>query len=143
MTEEQLRFHIEEYKALRAEIAAYVKYSFDFFLYAAIASGAIAAWLLTHGAELAGLSPGVARGAAFIPFMISLIAYLFTRHLIFIVDRTAMYCSKFEAAAAIPGLGWETHLRSGSAPVPLVIALTHHMSWVVLIGANFFFALYL
>ena len=107
MTDEQLRFHLEEYKVARAEIAAMIKLLYETFFGAALASGGIAAWLLTNADKVAQVSALTQRAAWFIPFGVALIGCLGFYHFDSIITRVAQYVKKLEGALAAEGLGWE------------------------------------
>jgi hypothetical protein len=109
-TETQLRFHLEEYKAMRSEIAGFTKLGFDFYIYALIANGGIAAWLLTNKAQILAYGSFAMKIAAVIPLLVTGLAWHRSTMFAIIVRSIGRYLHKIEAQIAMAGMGWETFL---------------------------------
>jgi hypothetical protein len=115
MSEDQLKYHLEEYKSLRAEIAFTSKLLYDSFMWTVIASGAIAAWLLTHQTEINRLTPWVGRAVMFVPLAVSAMAALGFYHLDALIICVGRYLQRLEEKVALPGFGWEHSQRSNES----------------------------
>lgn len=143
MTEQELRFHLEEYKVGRAEIAATIKLVFEVFFGAALASAAIAAWLLTNADKISQISPLAQRIAWFIPFAVAVVGCIGFYHLDSIIVRIAGYMRKLEAAMGQPGLGWETTQEANATESAQRQArLLFSLGWVVILAADLALALF-
>lgn len=140
----QLQFHLEEYKSLRAEIAANIKAGFDAYLYALVSNGAIIAWLLTHRADLMSYSLLVQRFAAIVPLMVTILAAILTGFHIRNMQRIAGYLTRLERRIGAADLGWEgyhieTHDRTLGMRLPRAMALF----WPLLVLGDIAFAVLL
>jgi hypothetical protein len=140
MTENELKFHLEEYKLLRSEIAFTTKLLYDTFFWATLASGLIAAWLLTNSDHTV-LLPGYARRVAFfIPLCVSALACGGFYHYHSVILNVARYLRRLEAKVAEPSLGWEAAQRSDeSASIAHISKVRFGMGWSALIGADLLF----
>jgi hypothetical protein len=136
LTPQQLQYHLEEYKALRAEVLAHEKSSVDVYLYAVVASGGIAAWLLTHRTELLLYGVYAVKGAAVIPFFVAVMAFSWSRVFNSIIGNVARYGREVEQRLAAPGLGWETFLSAGADIGAHAIPRRQRLRWLALLAAN-------
>ena len=107
MTAAEFQFHLEEYKSLRAEIAANIKAGFDAYLYALVSSGGIIAWLIIHKTEIAEYGALGRAVAAGLPLFVTVLAAIITRFHVRNMVRVASYLQKLERRVGAPGLGWE------------------------------------
>lgn len=64
MTDNERKYHVEEYKSPRTEMLAFVKFQFNSFIYALVADGDIVTWPLTHGTARPWPMGGKVRVAA-------------------------------------------------------------------------------
>lgn len=143
VTEDQLRFHLEEYKATRAEIAATIKTLYETFFGGALASGAIAAWLFTNYDKVGQFSTVAQHGAWFIPFGVALIACLGFYHFNSIIMRVAAYNKKLEGALAAEGLGWERYQASDYPNSTANMSrLRFGAGWAVILAADLALAIF-
>lgn len=138
LTPSELAFHIEEYKALRSELLVHLKSSMDVFLYAAIASGGISAWLLTQRADLiTGYGYLAWKAATAIPFLVSLLAFTWANIFNSIVAALANYHRTLEKRVAAPGLGWETFLSEGTQAIGArAVPRRQRTRWLALLAAD-------
>ncbi|HVX80409.1 MAG: hypothetical protein ACTHOR_05840 [Devosia sp.] len=142
MTENELKFHLEEYKLLRGEIAFTTKLLYDTFFWATLASGLIAAWLLTNSERTGQLPSYAARVAFFIPFCVSILACGGFYHFHSVILNVARYLRRLEAKVAEPSLGWEAAQRADeSASIARISKVRFGFGWTALIGADFLFGL--
>lgn len=137
----QLQFHLEEYKSLRAEIAANIKAGFDAYLYALVSNGGIMAWLLTHRADLLTYDPVVQRFAGMVPLLVTILAAILTSFHIRNMQRIAGYLTRLERRIGAADLGWEgfhieTHDRTMGMRLPRAMALF----WPLLVLGDIAFA---
>ena len=143
MTEDQQRFHLEEYRVARAEIAATVKLIYDVFFGAALASGAISAWLLTNADKVAMLSSVAQHAAWYIPFGVALIASLGFYHFDSIVIKLATYAKKLEGELGAEGLGWEHfQARDYSHSTVWTSRLRFGAGWALVLIADLILAIF-
>lgn len=112
VTEEQLRFHLEEYKSIRSEIAYTLKLIYDFFIWGTLASGAIAAWLLTNAEQIEALGDVHRRIAWFIPLFVAGLACAGFYHFTQVIRILGDYSKKLEDLLSVPGFGWEAFGQS-------------------------------
>ncbi len=137
----QLQFHLEEYKSLRAEIAANTKAAFDAYLYALVSNGGIAAWLLTHRADLTAFPPLIQHVAAAVPLMVTLLALVLTMFHARNIALVAEYLQALEKRVAGSGLGWEGFVGA-RADFVLGVKFPRRMAlnWLLLVGGGVAFA---
>jgi hypothetical protein len=137
MNENELRYHLEEYKSLRAEIAAPTRLLYDTFIWAALASGAITAWLLSNDTQVEKLGTVPSTVAGFIPFVLSLLACLGFYHFNTVILSVARYLRKLEDFVAAPDLGWERAQRSvEAASIAHMTQVRFGAAWAILISSN-------
>jgi hypothetical protein len=143
-TAAELQYHLEEYKALRAEIAVAIRAQFDAYLYALVANGGIMAWLLTHKAELMAYGLAGQKLAALVPVAVTLLAWVWTLFLGWHLHVIAAYLRRLETRIAASALGWETFLAQAArgaadTPRPRRMLLANLM-WVLLLVGGIAFA---
>jgi hypothetical protein len=132
MTENELRFHLEEYKIVRSDLMYHVKLINDFIIYAAVASAVLAAWLLTHRSDIANF--GLAgKGAAFLPFIVTLLGLFGFLHFNSVIVTLDKYTEKLERSMAAPGLGWQTFVESDRRPIPFRRVARYATGWAILL----------
>lgn len=141
MTEYEHRFHLEEYKVGRAEIAANIKLVFEVFFGAALASAAISAWLLTNADKISQISPIAQRIAWFIPFGVALVGCIGFYHLDSVIGRVAGYMRKLEAVLGRADLGWESVQAAASTSAFRQARLLFSLGWAVILVADLAIAL--
>lgn len=108
MTEDQFTFHLEEYRSMRTEQMFHIKILYDMFLWATLASGAIAAWLLTNSGTIGQLGAFHARAAWFIPLFVAALACMGFFHYVAVIMNTGAYLGRLEAPCCFRhGLGAE------------------------------------
>jgi hypothetical protein len=143
MTENELRFHLEEHKLVRGDLLYHFKLINDFIVYAAVASAGIAAWLLTHQGDLASYGVFARKGAAVLPFIVTLLGFLGFLHFNSVIVTLDKYTEKLEAAMAAPGLGWQTFVESASNPIPFGRVARYGIGWSILLGLSLVLAIFL
>jgi hypothetical protein len=138
LTPSQVTFHIEEYKALRAEIMAQGKSTLDVYLYAVLASGGIAAWLLTHRAEILVYGDLAPKVAGLIPLVLVALGFYWSRIFSGIIVTIGRYMRQLEDRLATSGLGWETFLATSPDERTLGLEVPRRMrtAWIALAVAN-------
>ncbi len=137
----EIQFHLEEYKSLRAEIAANIKAAFDAYLYALVSNGGIAAWLLTHKTDIASYGVLGRMTASGLPLFVTVLALILTQFHIRNMGHAAAYLQRLENRIGAAGLGWEgfhveTHERILGLRFPSAMAVF----WFLLIVGDIFFA---
>lgn len=143
MTENELRFHLEEYRLLKGEHLMNIRFIYDTLIWSVLASGAISAWLLTNTDKLTHLSPFHARAAWFIPFVLALIGFFASRHFVSLVLHTAGYLRRLETACAMEGMGWETsERRNERSSIAFNAGWRMAIVWAVLIIADLALAVF-
>ena len=117
--EDRIAFHLAEYAALKAEIAALVEQTRAHLTYAIATSGGIIAWLLTHTERI------TVPEARFIPFVVSaLFGSLSCAAYLRSAEKSA-YVRRLEESLAAAGLGWEHEPRRR----PGLIMAMHLAMW--------------
>ena len=141
MTDEQLRFHLEEYRILKGELAFHVKFRLDMFVWSVVASGAIAAWLVANGQSISNLNPIGARAAWFIPALIAIAGCAGYFLWFEVIRQTAGYVRRLEAAIAAPQLGWEAaQADAGRNSIGRLNLRRFGWAWTALILTDLLFA---
>ena len=99
---QRVAFHMAEFGALKSEIAELVRQTSASMTFAVTASGAIAAWLLTHP-----MDAEILRWARWLPVTVSALFGLFALGAYVRMADKGSYLRKVEARLALDGLGWE------------------------------------
>lgn len=140
LTPTELAFHLEEYKALRAEILAQEKASIDVFLYAVVGSGAISAWLITQRTGLNGYGFIAWKAATAIPLLVSVLAFYWSTIFNAIIATIARYHRVLEQRIGADGLGWEGFVGSAAEKVGgAAIPKRQRLRWLALLAGNLVF----
>ena len=143
ITEDQFKFHLEEYRVLRAEIAFHIKVMYDTFIWATLASGAIAAWLLTNSTTISQLGVFHARAAWCIPLFVSVVACLGFYHYYSIIMNTAQYVGRLERSLGSAELGWENDQRANELHSNARVSIVRFaLGWAIIILADLALALF-
>lgn len=100
LTEAQLQYHLEEYKALRAEVNVGIRGQFDAYLYALVANGGIMAWLLTHKADLVVYGGTGQKLAALVPALVTVLAWIWTLFFGWHMGTIGAYARRLEERVA-------------------------------------------
>lgn len=144
LTPAQLQFHLEEYKALRTEVAGNIRAQFDAYLYALVANGGIVTWLLTHRQDTLAFGLWGERAAALVPLLVTALAYVWTIFYGRQVEIIGSYARRLEQRVGADGLGWESFLASaagaGTASRGARRMRLAWLLWVLLGGAGAVFA---
>jgi hypothetical protein len=137
LSEIELRYHLEEFKALRTELQAEKKSFIDFFLYAVVASGGIAAWLFTHQTELAAYGTLITKMAAAIPLAVTAFAFYISWTVTgSIIGALGRYGRQLEGRVAASGLGWETFLATPAERLSTRVPSKMLLGWAALMLVN-------
>ena len=105
MDDRQLRFHLHEYDALRAEVVALVVAMNRLVQFGMTAVAAASAWVLTVSHRDGPTWMWAA--AAWLPFWFSVLVAFHYTQLRGIVRKLGRYSGKLEAELGDPALGWE------------------------------------
>lgn len=143
LTPNQLQFHLEEYRGLRAEITTSIRSQFEAYLYALVANGGIIAWLLANRAELEAYGFWGLKLAALVPLLVTVLAYCWTIFYGKHVQTVGGYLRKLEERIGAANLGWETFL-AGQPYIPgsHYLKRMHYgnLLWILLFLADIGFA---
>jgi hypothetical protein len=151
---QQLTYHMEEFKALKAEIAELIKVAYGHLSYALLASAGIYSWLLTSKCASGASSEKLLFHTDklhllwLLPLIVSLIfatlagtAYLRIGHIGQYIDQLeTLFALRVESdnldEAETP-LGWE---RSFARRAPIVSGI-YFVAWMVLLAGNIVIAI--
>ncbi|MBX3575625.1 MAG: hypothetical protein KF723_00340 [Rhizobiaceae bacterium] len=142
----ELQFHLEEYRTLRAEINGNIRSQFETYLYALVANGGIVAWLLTNRVNLEAFGEWGVRLAAFVPLLVTLLAYCWTLFHGTHIQAIGSYLARLESRVGAAGLGWEAFLTDQPG-----VRRSHWLKrmhygrllWIILASADIGFAAFL
>lgn len=130
----KIDYHIEEFKALKAEIAELVKATHAHMTYALLASGGIYSWLLTSKASEIN-----ARLVISEPWLICLVPLLITVGFGLLtwlsytrIGLKGAYIATLEEYFAVRPLGWEMRFEKEQT----TLAHAHTGIWIGLLFAN-------
>ena len=141
-TEAALRYHLEEYKAMRSEIATFGKQQFDLYIYALIANGGIATWLLTNKAEVLAYGPFAVKVAGLILLLVTGLAWYRSTMFATVVRSIGRYVRKLEANIAMPGMGWESfHAGPEERRLGARLPMREALGWALLAVADIAFVI--
>ncbi len=144
MTKDQLAYHLDEYRALRQEVAFHQRMVYGAFGWAVIASGVITTWLVANAESIQAIGGFPARVVWFVPGMVCVFAWLGFYHFHTVLMLTGGYLKRLEEALAAEGLGWEQYLaelRSGAIGNQTIIRFA--VGWAALILSNFVLAIFM
>lgn len=108
-TPNEVTFHLEEYKALKAEIAELVQQTAGHISLAATGGGAIMAWLLTNRSNISGFPI-----AWYLPFAVSAMLGILSLVAYLRITTKGIYLEMIERALGNQHLGWERFFGSAA-----------------------------
>lgn len=109
-SENEINFHLEEFKSLRSEIEARLKDSLMFAQYCLLGSAGVIAWLATTDPNK--ITPALFQAAWWIPFILCLFGSLRAYAMLSRIMEIAEYIRVIEKAFASKEIrGWEHFLE--------------------------------
>jgi hypothetical protein len=138
-TDDRIAYHMEEFKALKGEIAELVKSTASYLQYAILASAAVYAWLATakiskpEEGVYTFFSPHVLEFAAFLPSVLSVVFGMLTLASYKRISEKGDYLAALEQQFRLSTtLGWQNKLKDASR----LIRWSYVLGWSTLIICN-------